>query len=49
MNLNMGEAQAKPGVAKEEELAGGFRILNSMLDLWVGEKSVAGVLTGCSA
>ena len=49
MNLNMGEVQDKPGVAKEEELAGGFRILNSMPDFWVGEKSVAGVLTGFSA
>lgn len=50
MGLNMGEAQAGPGVAREEELAGGLSIPNSMLGFGVGEEAVeAGVLTDCSA
>lgn len=50
MGLNMGEAQAGPGVAREEELAGGLSIPNSMLG-FAGEERAeeAGVLTGCSA
>lgn len=45
MGLNMGEAQARPGVAREEELAGGLSIPNSVL-AGVGEGAVAaGVLT----
>lgn len=50
MGLNMGEAQAGPGVAREEELAGGLSIPNSMLG-FAGEERTeeAGVLTGCSA
>lgn len=50
MGLNMGEAQAGPGVAREEELAGALSIPNSMLGFGVGEGAVeAGVLTDCSA
>lgn len=50
MGLNMGEAQAGAGVAREEELAGGLSIPNSMLGFGVGEEAVeAGVLTDCSA
>lgn len=49
MGLNMGEAQAGPGVAREE-VAGGLSIPNSMLGFGVGEGAEeAGVLTGCSA
>ena len=50
MDLTTREAQAVPGVAREEELAGGLSIPNSMLDFGVGEGAMeAGVLTGCSA
>lgn len=50
MGLNMGEAQAGPGVAREEELTGALSIPNSMLGFGVGEGAVeAGVLTDCSA
>lgn len=50
MGLNMGEPQAGAGVAREEELAGGLSIPNSMLGFGVGEEAVeAGVLTDCSA
>lgn len=50
MGLNMGEAQAGPGVAREEELAGGLSIPNSVLGFGVGEGAVeAGVLTDCWA
>lgn len=50
MGLNMGEAQAGPGVAREEELAGRLSIPNSMLGFGVGEGAVeTGVLTDCSA
>lgn len=50
MGLNMGEAQAGPGVAREEELAGGLSIPNRVLGFGVGEGAVeAGVLTDCWA
>lgn len=50
MGLNMGEAQAGPGVAREEELAGRLSIPNSALGFGVGEGAVeAGVLTDCWA
>lgn len=50
MGLNMGEAEAGPGMAREEELAGGLSIPNSMLGFGVGEGAVeAGVLADCSA
>lgn len=49
MGLNMGEAQAGPGVAREEELAGGLSIPNSTLGFGVEERAEeAGVLTDCS-
>lgn len=49
MGLNMGEAQAGPGVAREE-VAGGLSIPNSTLGFGVGEGAEeAGVLRGCSA
>lgn len=49
MGLNMGEAQAGPGVAREEEPAG-LSTPNSMLGFGVGEGAVeAAVLTDCSA
>lgn len=49
MGLNMGE-EAGAGMAREEELAGGLSIPNSMLGFGVGEGAVeAGVLADCSA
>lgn len=50
MGLNMGEAEAGLGTAREEELEGGLNIPNSMLGFGVGEGALeAGLLTDCSA